>query len=353
MNYMLIKKLPPIEEIIQMFPLSEAGYKKIMQDRKEISQILEGKDHRLLIVVGPCSAWPKEAVLQYAKKLATLNEEVKHVLKLVMRVYIQKPRTTKGWTGPVNQPDPFGFPDIETGIKYTRDMMVKVVEMGLPIADEALFTHNFKGFLELLSYVAIGARSAEDQEHRIFASSIDCPVGMKNPTHGSLAVSVNSIVAAQSAHVAVFDGYEVQTYGNPHAHLVLRGGNLAPNYSNAHLDEVKMHMKKHNIKNPAMMIDASHDNCLVNGKKDHRRQGKIIFDVLDNLESDAALKKLVKGFMIESFMKEGNQIVDQALPHNIDLDGLSITDPCLSWEQTKELLISLAKKMEKMRERTL
>jgi 3-deoxy-7-phosphoheptulonate synthase len=307
---------------------------------------LEGKDHRLLIVVGPCSAWPKEAVLQYAKKLATFNEEVKHALKLVMRVYIQKPRTTKGWTGPVNQPDPFGLPDIETGIKYTRDMMVKVVEMGLPIADEALFTHNFKGFLELLSYVAIGARSAEDQEHRIFASSVDCPVGMKNPTHGSLAVSVNSIVAAQSPHVAVFDGYEVQTYGNTHAHLVLRGSNLAPNYSNAHLEEVKMHMEKHNIKNPAVMIDVSHDNCVVNGKKNHTLQGKTIFEVLDNVQKNPALKKLVKGFMIESFIKEGNQIVDRELPHNIDLDGLSITDPCLSWEQTKELLISLAKKME-------
>src|ERR1700678_3125614 len=180
MNYTRIKKLPPVEEIIQLYPLSDAAHEKIMHDRREIKNILEGQDNRLLMIVGPCSAWPKDAVFEYAKRLVEVNEKVKHSLKIVMRMYIQKPRTTKGWTGPVNQPDPFSHPDIEAGVKYTRDMMVKVIEMGLPIADEALFTHNAKGFLELLTWVAIGARSTEDQEHRIFASAIDCAVGMKN-----------------------------------------------------------------------------------------------------------------------------------------------------------------------------
>ena len=179
MNYTVIKKLPPVEEIIQAFPLSEKAHQRITQDRKEVKAILEGKDKRFLMVIGPCSAWPSDAVLEYAERLLKLNEQVKHALKLVMRVYIQKPRTTKGWTGPVNQPDVFSFPDIEAGVRYTRDMMVKVIEMGLPIADEVLFTHNAKGFIELLSWVAIGARSTEDQEHRIFASALDCAVGLK------------------------------------------------------------------------------------------------------------------------------------------------------------------------------
>ena len=218
MNYSIIKKLTPFRgnyTIISTY----RNQQNVLCDRQEVKNIIEGKDERLIMIVGPCSAWPKKSVLEYAHRLMELNEKVKHVMKLVMRVYIQKPRTTKGWTGPVNQPDPFAYPDIEAGIKYVREMMIKVVEIGLPIADEALFTHNAKGFLELLTWVAIGARSAEDQEHRIFASAIDCAVGMKNPTHGSIEIGVNSVIAAQHPHVAVFDGYEVQTHGNSHAHL--------------------------------------------------------------------------------------------------------------------------------------
>lgn len=342
MNYTFLKKLPPVEEIIQTFPLSVQALKRILQDRQEVKDILEGKDKRFLMIIGPCSAWPKEAVLEYAERLLTLNEKVKHALKLVMRVYIQKPRTTKGWTGPVNQPDVFSVPDIAAGVRYTRDMMVKVIEMGLPIADEALFTHNSKGFAELLSWVAIGARSAEDQEHRIFASALDCAVGMKNPTHGSLAIGVNSIVAAQYHHVAVFDGDEVQTHGNQHAHLVLRGSNLAPNYSVPHLEEVMQQMEKHNIRNPSVVIDASHDNCLVDGKKDHRLQPKIIFEIIESLRNRPDLRSLVKGFMVESFLKPGNQTVDEENPTAIDLDGLSITDPCLGWDETESFLLQFA-----------
>jgi 3-deoxy-7-phosphoheptulonate synthase len=345
MNYAIIKKLPSSDEIIESIPLSDKGYEQIAKDQKQVKEILEGRDSRLIIVAGPCSAWPKKAVLEYAEKMVVLNEKIKDKIKLIMRVYIQKPRTAKGWTGPVNQPDPFAHPDIEAGAKYVRDMMVKVIEMGLPIADEALFTHNAKGFLELLSWVAIGARSAEDQEHRIFASAIDCAVGLKNPTHGELGIGVNSVLAAQSPHVAVFDGYEVQTRGNPHAHLVLRGSGGKPNYQTEYIEQAKQHMEAKGIQNPAIIIDASHDNCLVDGTKDHRQQGNVVMNVLDELQDKPELRKLVKGFMLESFLKEGAQKLDINNPDSVDLGGLSITDPCLNWEQTENLLIELAEKI--------
>lgn len=347
MNYSIIKKLTPIDEIIKAYPLSARSENRIKEDREEVKEILEGKDKRLLMIVGPCSAWPKDAVVTYAEKLSEINKKIKHVIKLIMRVYIQKPRTTKGWMGPVNQPNPFFMPDIETGIRYAREMMVKIVEMGLPISDEALFTHNAKGFLELLTWVAIGARSAENQEHRVFASALDCAVGIKNPTHGSLLIGVNSVVAAQHPHVTVFEGHEVQTFGNPHAHLVLRGSNYAPNYSLKHLEEVKNHMDRYQIKNPSIVIDVSHDNCLLNGNKNHRLQPMIVFEVLESLRHRSDLQRLVKGFMIESFIKDGNQTCDNKCSDQIDFSGLSLTDPCLSWEHTETFLIELATRLEK------
>ncbi len=346
MNYTIIKKLPPVDDIIRETPLSELGYARVNKDRNEVKAIIEGRDPRLLMVVGPCSAWPKPAVLDYAGRLARLSEKISDRIKVVMRVYIQKPRTTRGWTGPVNQPDPLAYPDIEAGIRYTRETMVGVIETGLAIADEALFTHNARGFLELLAWVAIGARSAEDQEHRIFASAIDCAVGLKNPTHGSLEVGVNSVIAAQFPHVAVFDGFEVQTNGNPHAHLVLRGGDGRPNYSMMHLEEVQRHMAAHQVRNPAVIIDVSHDNCLHNGKKDHRIQPRTIFSILGELRSRRDLAPLVKGFMVESFLKDGCQKVDPINPAAIDLGGLSITDPCLGWEATEATLLKLADQRE-------
>ncbi|HLX54410.1 MAG TPA: 3-deoxy-7-phosphoheptulonate synthase, partial [Aquella sp.] len=166
MAYDVVRKLPSSEEIINKIPLSKAGHQAVLENIKQIEDILSGRDNRLVIIVGPCSAWPSDAVLEYAKRLIKLNEKVKHALKIVMRVYIQKPRTVKGWTGPINQPDPLQEPDIGGGIIYSRSLMVKIIEMGLPIADESLFTHNARGFQELLSWVAIGARSSEDQEHR-------------------------------------------------------------------------------------------------------------------------------------------------------------------------------------------
>lgn len=343
MSYKVIKKLPEMDVLLKDITLSDNGLASIRQHRLEIENILSGQDDRLLLVVGPCSAWPNTAVLAYAKKLLQLNEKVKDKLKLIMRVYIQKPRTIKGWTGPVNQPNPLATPDIEAGIRYCRELMINVVEMGLPIADEALFTHNSRGFLELLSWVAIGARSGEDQEHRIFASSLDLPVGIKNPTHGSLKVGVNSILAAQHQHVAVFDGYEIETDGNPYAHLVLRGGDGLPNYGVDFITEARDYLIKNEAVNPAIVVDVSHDNCLINGKKDFRAQADIILEVLDSIKDRPELKKVVRGFMLESFLKEGNQNIETV--ENVDLNGLSITDPCLGWEQTENLILDLRRKV--------
>lgn len=343
MAYKIIKKALDIEQLTRDIPLSNFGHDHIERHRQEIRDILNGTDKRKLIIVGPCSAWPYDAVLEYARRFSELSERLKDQLKLVMRVYIQKPRTIKGWMGPVNQPDPLAPPDIEAGIRYARSLMVKVAEMGLAIADEALFTHNARGFLELLSWVAIGARSSEDQEHRIFASSIDCPTGMKNPTHGSLKIGVNGVISAQHSHVAIFDGYEIETDGNPYAHLVLRGGDGKPNYSVEHLEQAKNYLLAGLVKNPSVIVDVSHDNCLINGKKDHTTQSNIVLQVFESIKDKPELNQLVKGFMLESFLKEGSQNIETT--DNIDLDGLSITDPCLSFEQTTDLLVELAHRL--------
>lgn len=343
MDMTTIKKLPTAEEIIQEIPLSDAGHEQVVRDRQEVKNILSGKDDRLLLIVGPCSAWPYDPVVEYGKRLKELSDKVKDKLKLVIRVYIQKPRTAKGWTGPVNQPDVFAAPDIEAGAKYARKLMVELIEMGLPIADEALFTHNAKGFIELLSWVAIGARSVEDQEHRIFASAVGCAVGMKNATSGSIEIGTNGIVAAQYPHTAVFNGYQVRTAGNPFAHLILRGGAKGPNYHLENMYEAKELFDKHGIINPAIIVDASHDNCKVDGKKDEGRMVEIVEEVMKNIEDHPELKNLMKGFMIESFLKTGNQKVDTASdPDKVDMDGLSITDPCLGWDETEKLILRLA-----------
>lgn len=347
-NIKTIKKLPTNDEIIAAYPLEEQYYDQIEQDRREVRDILSGRDSRMLVIMGPCSAWPEEAVLEYARRFKELSEKVKDQLKLILRVYIQKPRTTKGWTGPVSQPDPFGEPDIEKGAMYARRLLVEVIKMGLPIADEALFTHNAKGFIELLSWVAIGARSTEDQEHRIFASGIDCPVGMKNPTSGSVTVGVNSVIAAQTPRIAVFDGYQVETKGNPYAHLVLRGGVRGQNYHLYDLLKARDKLLENEVSNPAIIIDASHDNCRVNHHKDHNLQVDVVREVLNNLEVRPELQKHVRGFMIESFIKDGKQTVEDLEPETIDMGGLSITDPCLGWETSEALILDLAKKFKEI-----
>lgn len=346
MSYKTIKKMPSTEEIIAAHPISEIASASVFKDRKEVCDILEGKDERLLFILGPCSAWPSEAVLEYAKRLKKLSNKIEKKVKVLMRVYIQKPRTVRGWLGPVNQPDPFAPADISKGIAYCREMMVKVIEMGLPIADEALFTHNAKGFAELLSWIAIGARSVEDQEHRIFASGADCPVGMKNGTSGSIDVAVNAVVAAQHKHVAVIDGYQVETGGNPFAHLVLRGGESGPNYHQEHVHLARKMLEKHRVKNPAIIIDASHDNCKLDGVKSGAQQVVVVKEVLAYMKTDPEYRRLVRGFMMESFLKDGSQKLESTTTETIDRGGLSITDPCVGWNETEKLLLEIAQKHE-------
>jgi len=342
MNFKIIKKLPNIDTIIQEFPLPQKAQQKIAKDRKEIKNIFSGKDHRLLIVVGPCSAWPYKATFHYAQKLQKLNQKLSKKLKIIMRVYTQKPRTSKGWTGPINQPDPFSPPNIEEGMRYARKLMIQILKLGLPIADEAVFPHHAKGFLELLSWVAIGARSTENPEHRIFASAIDCPVGMKNPTSGSIEIAVNSLIAGQNTHTAVMNESQVQTQGNPFAHLVLRGGIDRPNYHIEDLYHAKKSLKKAKILNPAIIVDASHDNCKIAGIKNPDQQINVVQEVLTTLKSHPDLRKFVKGFMFESFLKNGCQKLENVTQKTLDLRGLSLTDPCLSWDQTEELLKRIA-----------
>lgn len=338
MRYHVQKKLPRAEDIIQAHPLSEAAFDRIGQHKKEIQAILSGEDDRKLVIVGPCSAWPHEAVMEYAEKLVGLTEKVSDRLKVVMRLYIQKPRTTKGWLGPVNQPNPFEEADIEAGAYYSRKLMVGVSELGLPIADEAVFTGNAKGFIELISWLAIGARSTEDQEHRIFASAVECPVGLKNPTSGMIELGVNSVLAAQHTHTAVFDGMQVRTQGNPYAHLVLRGGVTQPNYHLEDLYKAKELLEKAKVQNPSIIVDASHDNCKLNGIKNPLQQIHVVREVLSTLALYPELGKFVKGFMLESFLKSGNQKVEELNADTLDMGGLSITDPCISWTDTEQLL---------------
>jgi len=346
MNISLVKKLPSADEIISRSPLSAAGHSQIARDRQEVKDILAGRDKRLLLVMGPCSAWPDMAVIEYAQRLKRASEPLRDKIKVVLRLYIQKPRTTKGWTGPVNQPDPFLPSDIEKGIEYSRRLMVKVIELGLPIADEAVFTHNARGFIELLSWVAIGARSTEDQEHRIFASAVDCSAGMKNPTSGALDIAVNSIIAAQHSHTAVLDGYQIETGGNEYAHLVLRGGADGPNYTESHIVRAAEILKKHSVKNPSIIIDASHDNCKVNGVKNPSRQIEVVRSVLSTIAQNENVRNAVKGFMLESFLQNGAQKVESCTPETIDRNGLSITDPCISWEETETLLNEIADRLQ-------
>jgi 3-deoxy-7-phosphoheptulonate synthase len=343
MNFLRsVKRLSTADELIARFPLSSEASARVERDREEVRAILAGADERFLLVVGPCSAWPDEAVLEYATRLRELELSVRDALKLVLRVYIQKPRTSRGWTGPVNQPDPFAAPDIEAGMLYCRRMMVAAIEMGLAIADEALFTNNARGFAELLAWVAIGARSAEDQEHRIWASGMGAPVGMKNPTSGCIGVGVNSVLAAQSPHVAVFEGCQVETAGNPYAHLVLRGGVEGPNYRMEDLLLARRLLLERGIQNPALLIDASHDNCKIGGRREARAQGSVLREVLTSLRARPELVRLVRGFLVESFLLPGNQDLQRLTRETVERRGLSITDPCLSWADTEALVDELA-----------
>lgn len=334
-------KLPEPEQIVSMLPLPDE-LKKVKAERdKLIKEVISGKTDKLLIIVGPCSAHEAAPVLDYVERLGKLSERVKDKLVLVPRIYANKPRTKGvGYMGMFSQPDPHKSEDILKGIFAIRDLNIKAISSsGLAAADEMLYPANIQYFEDLLSYVVVGARSAENQLHRLVSSGLDVPVGVKNPTNGSLPVLLNSIFAAQSKQVFKLNSWQVKTQGNPLAHAILRGssdhnGNDIPNFHYENVMKVAEGYAQLGLANPAIIIDANHSNS---GKK-FKQQIRICDEVIHNRAHDKDFKNIVKGFMIESFIEEGNQPED-------DVYGKSITDPCLGWCDTEKLLLDIAEKV--------
>ncbi len=333
-------KIPEPEEILETMPLPES-LKKIKAERDRlVSDVITGKSNKLLVIVGPCSAHEAAPVLDYVERLGKLNEKVKDRLVLVPRIYTNKPRTRGvGYKGMFSQPDPTKSEDILKGIYAIRDLNIKSIEAsGLAAADEMLYPANIHYVEDLLSYIAVGARSSENQLHRLVASGVDVSVGVKNPMSGSILVLLNSIYAAQSGQVFKLNGWQVKTQGNPLAHAILRGavdgyGNDIPNFHYETVMQVAEGYAKSGLENPAIIIDANHSNS---GKK-FRQQIRICEEVMQNRLYDGDFKRIVKGFMIESFIEEGNQTEDKVY-------GKSITDPCLGWCDTERLLLDIAEK---------
>lgn len=334
-------KIPEPEEILETMPMPES-LKKIKAERdKLVTDVITGKSNKLLVIVGPCSAHEAAPVIDYVERLGKLNEKVKDKLVLVPRIYTNKPRTRGvGYKGMFSQPDPTKSEDILKGIYAIRDLNIKSIEVsGLTAADEMLYPANIHYVEDLLSYIAVGARSSENQLHRLVASGVDVSVGVKNPMSGSILVLLNSIYAAQSGQVFKLNGWQVKTQGNPLAHAILRGavdgyGNDIPNFHYETVMQVAEGYAKSGLENPAIIIDANHSNS---GKK-FRQQIRICEEVMQNRMYDGDFKKIVKGFMIESFIEEGNQSEDK-------IYGKSITDPCLGWCDTERLLLDIAEKV--------
>lgn len=325
-------KLPDPHELAAQYPIN--GKHRVDHHRAAIGDVLAGRDPRLMAIVGPCSAWPSEAVLEYADRLARLQENVQERVLLVLRCYIQKPRTTVGWPGPLNAPDPSGPTDIAKGIRACADLMYEAGQRA-PLADEMLFTHNADYFTRYLSYVALGARSAEDMEHRYIASGLDMPVGVKNTTGGDIAVGVNGVLSVQTPHTFAFHQHQVSTSGNPYAHLILRGGGpKKTNYDAESLAAAATLLRKANIAHPAIVVDASHDNS---GKLPER-QPDVVREIVAGIRQRREEYAAVRGVMLESFLQNGKQ--SDKGPY--DMGGLSITDACLGWEETERLIRDVA-----------
>ncbi len=309
--------------------LSKKEKKTVKKHRQEIKDILSGKDNRFLIIIGPCSAWPEKAVLDYAKKLRTLQNELGN-LKLVLRVYTQKPRTNLGWKGLAMQPDPCKAENIKQGVKRAQNLMRKLIELNLALADEALFlpiTHYYEDFL---SYLALGARSSEDQEHRSYGATRDFAVCVKNPSSGDEQVAINSLLATRAPASFYLEGELKSSDGNKASHLVLRGGKK-PNYKEKDILKHIDLAEKSSIQDLSVIIDTNH----ANSQKNYLKQIDIARYIAHLRKKNTKIKNAVKGLMIESFLKDGSQKINC---QNLDLGGLSITDPSLGWDKTEELL---------------
>ena len=336
-------KIPSPEEMKEKNALSPS-LTALKRERDElVKDVLAGRQNKFLLIVGPCSAHESAPVLEYIRRLGKVNEEVKDKIVIVPRIYTNKPRTRGvGYKGMFSQPDPNSKEDIARGIETIRRLHIDAMEIsGLSAADEMLYPENYPYVDDLLTYVAIGARSCENQMHRLVSSGMDVAVGMKNPMSGSVPVLMNSVFAAQSKQVFKYNHYQVQTQGNPYTHAVLRGmvdsyGNDIPNFHYETVMDVARHYEqsKDILQNPAIVIDTNHSNS----GKQFRQQIRIVEEVLQNRKYDPTFKKIVKGFMIESFLVEGNQPRDEEL-------GQSITDPCLGWEDTERLIYHIAEKV--------
>lgn len=342
MNMNFFRKLTIPKEVKEMYPLSEADAAVVAKRDNDIKAILRGEDDRLLLIVGPCSADHEDSVLDYISRLIRLSEEVSEKIYIVPRLYTGKPRTTgSGYKGLLHQPDPLEKPDVFKGIIATRELHMRVLhETGFSCADEMLYPENLKYIDDLVGYIAVGARSVEDQQHRLTASGLDTPVGMKNPTSGDLSVMMNAIHAAQGKHSFIYRGWEVESLGNPYAHAILRGyvnkhGESNPNYHYEDLMMLKELYDKSEASFPGVIIDANH----ANSGKDPFMQARIVKEVLGNCRHSDEIKTLVKGFMIESYIEDGAQDARGGVY------GKSITDACLGFNKTRELVLSMAEKI--------
>ena len=339
MGFTFNKKLPIPKEIKAMYPLSEKCAALKAQRDKEIADVITGKDDRFLIIVGPCSADNETAVMDYLHRLVPIQEQIKDKCIIIPRIYTNKPRTTgEGYKGMVHQPDPEAAPDLLEGLIAIRKLHIRnIEETGLTAADEMLYPENWWYLADLLSYVAVGARSVEDQQHRMTVSGFDVPAGMKNPTSGDMTVMLNSVVAAQHAHSFIYRGWDVDTSGNPLAHTVLRGavnkhGQVLPNY---HYEDLRLLCELYaekNLKNPACVVDTNHSNS----NKQYLEQIRIAKEILHSRRYSDDIHKMVKGLMIESYIEDGSQKIHD------HVYGKSITDPCLGWEKTERLLFEIA-----------
>ena len=338
-NARFIRKLPIPMEIKKEFPLSQQVSATRLARVEEMRAILDGRDRRLMLIIGPCSADREDSVMDYVHRLVPVQDEVKDKLLIVPRVYTNKPRTNgAGYKGMLHQPDPSKKPDMLAGIIAIRRLHTRVVEeTGFACADEMLYPEDHRYLSDILGYVAVGARSVENQQHRLVASGLDVPVGMKNPTGGDLSVMMNSIYAAMGDHTFLYRGWEVETYGNPYAHAILRGcvnerGESRPNYHYEDLVQLhKLYMERA-IKNPACIVDCNH----ANSGKQYLEQTRIAKEVMHSKRYSADINALVKGLMIESYIQDGSQKITECTY------GKSITDACLGWEKTRQLIFDLA-----------
>lgn len=336
------RKLPIPQEVKKEFPLTEKMVQIKAERDREIREVFEGKSDKFILIIGPCSADHREPVLEYISRLRRIDEQVSDKIIIIPRIYTNKPRTTgQGYKGMLHQPDPDAKPDMYKGIISIRELHLAALrDYDFSCADEMLYPENHRYLSDLLSYVAIGARSVENQQHRLTASGLDIPVGMKNPTSGDLSVMMNAIIAAQSKHTFLYRGWEVESEGNPWAHSILRGyinyaGKSTSNYHYEDLVQVSELYSKLGLANPSVIVDTNHNNS---GKK-YLEQVRIAKDIVHSRNENNDIKRLVKGLMIESYLEDGTQGIGE------HVYGKSITDPCLGWEKTERLILDIADKL--------